>query len=65
MDADIKELIRLMLEEQTRTMKSVGSLAESVDRYVAASDERLKRIEDNLDGLIKAITMEHTNGKGR
>jgi hypothetical protein len=65
MDADIKELIQLMLEEQRNTWRAVSALAESVDMYVAASDARLKRMEESMDNLIKIIALEHTNGEGR
>jgi hypothetical protein len=34
-----------------------------VTSYVAAADARMKRIEENLDGLIRAISSEHSNGR--
>lgn len=71
MDPDIKALIQTLLEGQIRTDKMIGELgalvAKFVDTssaYVQASDARMKRLEENLDGLIRAITREHTNGKG-
>jgi hypothetical protein len=36
---------------------------ELVQKYVEAADARMKRIEENLDGLIRAISSEHSNGK--
>jgi len=36
---------------------------QTIGAYVESSDARMKRVEDNLDGLIRAITAEHTNGK--
>jgi hypothetical protein len=36
---------------------------EAIRQYVDAADARMKRIEENLDGLIRAITREHSNGK--
>lgn len=63
MDPDVKELVKLLLEEQTRTAASIGDLARTVDKYVDAADARMRRIEENLDGLIRAITREHSNGK--
>ena len=39
------------------------TLTESVTRYTDAADARMRRIEENLDGLIRAIAAEHTNGK--
>jgi len=42
---------------------TVDGLALTVDKYVHAADARMRRIEENLDGLIRAITSEHSNGK--
>jgi hypothetical protein len=63
MDPDIKALIQVLIEGQIRTDKSVNELAVTVDQFVTAADARMKRIEENLDGLIRAITREHSNGK--
>ncbi len=90
MDPDIKTLIQILIEGQTRTDHSINELVGAVDRfvdasdkraaelhaaqlhteaaiarYVDASDARMKRLEENLDGLIRAITREHSNGKGK
>jgi len=48
-------------ELHTAQMRSETAIA----RYVEAADARMKRIEENLDALIRAITSEHANGKGR
>jgi hypothetical protein len=96
MDEDIKQLLTILIEGQTRTDKSVGDLAVligqshdrleqshdrleaahlkteeslqalnlSIQRFTDAANERYKRLEENLDGLIRAITREHSNGKG-
>jgi hypothetical protein len=96
MDPELKVLLQVLIEGQTRTDKSVGELANvvaaqversesraavldaahkrteeaianlavTVDKYVLAADARMKRIEENLDGLIRAISREHSNGKG-
>jgi len=40
-------------------------LADSVTAQSVAADARMTRIEENLDGLIRAITAEHGNGKGK
>jgi hypothetical protein len=78
MDQELESLARLLLEKQIatqdtltlladahlQTQLAIGQLAVTVDKYVAAADARMKRIEENLDGLIRAITSEHTNGKG-
>jgi hypothetical protein len=46
-----------------RTEAAIEGLAASASRYITSSDERMKRLEANLDGLIRAITREHSNGK--
>jgi hypothetical protein len=38
-------------------------MAASIGKYVDAAEARTKRLEENLDGLIRAITAEHSNGK--
>ena len=38
---------------------------ESLQHYIDASDARMKRIEENLDALIRAIIAEHSNGQGK
>ncbi|HEV8500417.1 MAG TPA: hypothetical protein VGR63_02485 [Casimicrobiaceae bacterium] len=63
MDPELKELFAVLIGQQTATSKSIGDLAETVTKYVAASDARMARLEENLDGLIRAITSEHSNGK--
>jgi len=63
MDEEIRELVRTLVEGQIRTDKSVNELAITVGRYVDAANARMLRIEENLDGLIRAITREHGNGK--
>jgi len=45
--------------------QSITVLNESVTRYVDAADARMRRLEENLDGLIRAITAEHSNGKSK
>lgn len=46
-----------------RTEASIADLASSVARYIESCDARTKRLEENLDALIRAITREHSNGK--
>ncbi len=64
MDADIKEMFKLVLDSQLSTDQAIRELTQTVTRSVDASDARVKRLEDNLDGLIRAIAREHSNGKG-
>jgi hypothetical protein len=52
-------------EAQLRTQEAITQLATGVDKYVEAGNERMKQLEANLDGLIRAITREHSNGKER
>jgi hypothetical protein len=63
MDEDTKALIHVLIDGQIRTDKSINDLTVAITKYVDASDERMKRLEANLDGLIRAITSEHSNGK--
>jgi hypothetical protein len=63
MDPELKELVKVLIEGQVRTDKSLNDLAVTVIKYVDAADARMRRIEDNLDGLIRAISREHSNGK--
>jgi uncharacterized protein Yka (UPF0111/DUF47 family) len=46
-------------------MKSVNAYVASSAAYVEESRARTKRLEENLDALIRAITAEHSNGKGK
>ena len=52
-------------QAQERLIVTVSQLAETVSHYADSADRRMKRIEENLDGLIRAITAEHGNGKGK
>jgi hypothetical protein len=65
MDPEIKAMFAGLIEAQTITERSITKLVEAVTTYVASGDARAKRLEENLDGLIRAITREHTNGKGK
>jgi hypothetical protein len=40
-----------------RSQEAISGLVKSIGGYDAA-DARMKRIEENLDGLIRAITAE-------
>jgi hypothetical protein len=61
--AGITGILRTVAEIQRRQAESLSQITESISRYVDHSDARLKRIEENLDRLIRAITAEHGNGK--
>jgi hypothetical protein len=60
-----QSLLTSVIGSQARTHEMVADLVESVEQYVDAADARMKRIEVNLDGLIRAITAEYTNGKSK
>jgi hypothetical protein len=45
-------------------VKSIAGFVDSSNAYVQASNARMLQMEANLDALIRAITMEHSNGKG-
>jgi hypothetical protein len=62
---DIKTAMAGLIEAQTATQRSMATLNESISRYVDSADARTKRLEENLDALIQAITKEHSNGKGK
>ena len=48
MDEDLKALVTVLIEGQTRTDRSLNELAVTVTRYVDAADARMRRIEDNF-----------------
>jgi len=52
-----------LVEAQLRLTESVSSLTASVAAFVQDSHARTRRLEENLDALIRAITTEHKNGK--
>ena len=56
-------ILRTVAEIQQRQAESLSQITESIARYIDQSDVRMKRLEENLDGLIRAITAEHGNGK--
>jgi hypothetical protein len=61
----LEEAHRRTEEAHVQTEVAIASLAVSSARNIDAADARMKRIEENLDGLIRVITREHSNGKGR
>jgi hypothetical protein len=42
-----------------------GGLTDSAGRYVDSADARMRRVEENLDVFIRAITAEHSTGRGK
>ena len=52
-------------QAQARTQETIADMAASIGKYADAADARMKRLEENLDGLIRAIAAEHSNGKNK
>jgi ABC-type transporter Mla subunit MlaD len=46
------------VEAQRTQAESLIQLTQNIARFIDTADARMKRIEDNLDGLIRAITSE-------
>ena len=62
---EIQQALKAVIDSQNRTNDTISGLATSISHYVDGADARMRRIEENLDGLIRAITAEHTNGKSQ
>ena len=69
-DKRIGQLIELQIQSHDRleqahrrTEAAIEELGRSIARYVDSADARMKRIEESLDSLIRAITREHSNGR--
>ena len=62
---EIQHALKTTIDAQTRTNQTIASVAESIARYADAADARMRRLEENLDGLIRAIAAEHSNGKSK
>jgi hypothetical protein len=54
-----------IVESQRIQAETLSQLMQTIGAYVESSNAHMKRVEDNLDGLIRAITAEHTNGKSK
>jgi len=54
-----------LVKAQTQTQEALASMATSIGKSAEAADARMRRLEENLDGLIRAITAEHSNGKSK
>ena len=63
--AEIVTIQRRQAESSELMTQSMSQLTQMISHYVDSADARMKRIEENLDGLIRAITAEHTNGKNK
>jgi len=62
---DIQTALKATIAAQAATNEAIREMAQSIGNDVYASEARMKRLEENLDGLIRAITAEHINGKSK
>jgi hypothetical protein len=62
---DFQQAMHGLIEAHALSQKSLATLTASIAGYVDESNARVKRLEENLDALIRAITSEHSNGKTR
>ncbi len=61
--AGIAEAQRGLVEAQHMQADTLSGLMQLIGSSITSADARMKRIEENLEGLIRAITAEHRNGK--
>ena len=61
----IERGLEAVVASQLRTQEMLSGLVASVTGYVDASNAHMTRLEENLDGLIRAITAEHGNGRAK
>jgi ornithine carbamoyltransferase len=57
------DTLKTLAQSQARTQEAITDMAASIGKYVDAAEARTRRLEENLDALIRAITAEHSNGK--
>jgi len=62
---EIQRALRGLTALHEGTQKSLSELTAAVSRDIDGADARARRIEENLDGLIRAITAEHSNGSSK
>jgi len=69
---EMETALRGLFEAQRLNSENLGNLIQTVDRfiegtntYVQAANARMEQMEANLDALIRIITAEHKNGKGK
>ena len=60
----IERDLAAIVEAQRIQTETISQLIQTVGAFVDSADTRMKRTEENLDALIRAITAEHSNGKG-
>ncbi len=57
--------LRKLTESLDRNVTSQETLTQAIHLFIDASDARMGRIEESLNALIRAITADHSNGKGK
>jgi ABC-type transporter Mla subunit MlaD len=60
---EIQNGLAAIVEIQRMNSETLSQLNQRVSKIIDSSDARMKRIEQNLDALIRAITAEHSNWK--
>jgi hypothetical protein len=61
--AQLQDTVKTIAVLQESVQQSLLSLTTSIGHYVSGADARMKRLEENLDALIRALTAEHGNGR--
>jgi len=62
---DTQAATAALLRAQAHTQEAIAEMATSIGKYVDAAEARTKRLEENLDALIRAITADHSKGKSK
>jgi ABC-type transporter Mla subunit MlaD len=60
---EIQNGLAALSRSSAMNSETLSQLNQTVNKIIDSSDARMKRIEPNLDALIRAITAEHSNWK--
>jgi leucyl aminopeptidase (aminopeptidase T) len=63
--AILADTVVKLAEKHSVLIETVTALGAAVADYVRTGNERMQQMEANLDALIRIITTEHSNGKGK
>ncbi len=55
--------LKAITDSQANLQTLLTILTQSANKYIDDADARMRRIEENLDGLTRTIAVEHRNGK--
>jgi len=61
----IEKVLAGTVEAQRIQVETLSQLIHTIGACIESSNARMKRIEDNLDGLIRAMSAEHTKRKSK